>query len=85
MRHALTRAGKEPHVADRKHEGDKAKARIEEAKGKVREETGDLLGNEQMEAEGKGEKWKGKAKGAMADVREKADNAMDAAKDRMRR
>jgi uncharacterized protein YjbJ (UPF0337 family) len=72
-------------MADIKHEADKAKARMDEAKGKVREETGDVLGDERMEAEGKGEKWKGKAKGVIADAREKADNAMDSAKDRMRR
>ena len=72
-------------MADTKHQADKAKAKMEKAKGKLREETGDLLGNERMEAEGKGEKWKGKAKGAVADAREKADSALDAAKDRMRR
>jgi uncharacterized protein YjbJ (UPF0337 family) len=72
-------------MGDTKHEAEKARAKMEEAMGKVREEAGDLLDDERMEAEGKGEKWKGKAKGAVAGVREKADSAFDAAKDRVRR
>ena len=44
---------------------DKARHKGEELKGTVKEGLGKLTDNEKLEAEGKGEKWAGKAKGAV--------------------
>ena len=44
---------------------DKARHRGEELKGSVKEGWGKLTDNEKLEAEGKVEKWAGKAKGAV--------------------
>ena len=47
---------------------DKAQHKGEELKGIIKEGVGKLTGNDRLEAEGKGEKWAGKAKGAVDDV-----------------
>ena len=47
---------------------DKARHKGEEVKGSVKEGLGKLTDNERLEAEGKGEKWAGKAKGAVDDA-----------------
>lgn len=47
---------------------DKARHKGEELKGSVKEGLGKLTDNEKLEAEGKAEKWAGKAKGAVDDV-----------------
>ncbi len=47
---------------------DKARHKGEEVKGSVKEGWGKLTDNESLEAEGKGEKWAGKAKGAVDDA-----------------
>ena len=44
---------------------DKARHKGEELKGSVKEGWGKLTNNESLEAEGKAEKWTGKAKGAV--------------------
>ena len=43
----------------------KARHKGEELKGRVKEGWGKLTGNRTLEAEGKAEKWAGKAKGAV--------------------
>jgi uncharacterized protein YjbJ (UPF0337 family) len=48
--------------------GDKARHKGEELKGTVKEGLGKLTDNEKLEAEGKAEKWAGKAKGAVDDA-----------------
>ena len=54
--------------------GDKTKHAADEAAGKVKETTGKVTGNEDLEA-------KGHAQQAEADVKQAGDNAKDAAKD----
>ena len=54
--------------------GDKIKHAAEEAFGKVKETTGKVTGNENLEA-------KGQAEQAQADVKQTGDKAKDAAKD----
>ena len=44
---------------------DKTRHKGEELKGSVKEGWGKLTNNESLEAEGKGEKWAGKAKGTV--------------------
>lgn len=53
---------------------DKAKHRLEDAKGKIKEETGKAIGNEQMEHEGKLEQGK-------ANVKRSGEHVKDAAAD----
>jgi uncharacterized protein YjbJ (UPF0337 family) len=47
---------------------DKAQHKGEELKGAVKEGVGKVTNNHSLEAEGKGEKWAGKAKGAVDDA-----------------
>ena len=54
--------------------GDKTKHAADEAAGKVKETTGKITGNEDLEA-------KGHTQQAEADVKQAGDNAKDAAKD----
>ena len=54
--------------------GDKVKHAAEEAVGKVKEVTGKVTGNEELEA-------KGQAEQAEADVKQAADKAKDVGKD----
>lgn len=48
---------------------DKAEGKFHEAKGKVKEEAGDLTDNPKREAEGKAEKNSGKAQGRIGEVK----------------
>jgi uncharacterized protein YjbJ (UPF0337 family) len=52
---------------------DKVEAKTEQAKGKVKETAGSAVGNESLEAEGRGDQAKG-------DVREAGEKAKDAVK-----
>jgi uncharacterized protein YjbJ (UPF0337 family) len=58
---------------------DQAKGRLEEAKGKVKEVTGNLVGNDELELKGKLQKSGGKAQAAYGDLKE---NIKDAVKDK---
>lgn len=49
---------------------DQAKGHIEEAKGKVKEVTGGLVGNDNLERKGKVQKSGGKAQAAFGDLKE---------------
>jgi uncharacterized protein YjbJ (UPF0337 family) len=53
---------------------DKMKNKAEEAKGKAKEAGGDATGNEQMQAEGKGDQ-------ASADIKQAGEKVKDAFKD----
>jgi uncharacterized protein YjbJ (UPF0337 family) len=48
---------------------DKVKGKTKEAKGKVREVTGDLVGNEELETKGKIQKNLGKAQAKYGDAK----------------
>jgi uncharacterized protein YjbJ (UPF0337 family) len=49
---------------------DKAANKVTEVKGKAKEKTGQAIGNEQMEAEGKGDQVKGNLKQAGEKVKD---------------
>jgi uncharacterized protein YjbJ (UPF0337 family) len=51
---------------------DQVEGRYEEAKGKIKEVAGDVLGDELMEVKGKVQKNVGKAQAAIGDLKEKA-------------
>lgn len=55
-------------------DSDKVEAKTDQAKGKVKETVGHAVGNEKLEAEGRGDQAKG-------DVREAGEKAKDAVKD----
>jgi uncharacterized protein YjbJ (UPF0337 family) len=56
---------------------DKTKHEAEELKGTVKEHAGELIDNEQMEAEGKAEQVKARAKKVGDDLKETAQDARD--------
>ena len=58
--------------------GDKADNKGEELKGKVKEKTGQATGDDQMEAEGKGDQTGAKVKQAGENVKDAAKNVKDA-------
>lgn len=53
---------------------------LEQARGKVKEEVGDAIGNEQMEHEGKWDQAKGNVREGVGDLKEGLDDAVDDAK-----
>lgn len=55
-------------------DSDKVEAKTDQAKGKVKETVGHAVGNESLEAEGRGDQAKG-------DAREAGEKAKDAVKD----
>ena len=56
---------------------------IDKAKGKVEQAVGDLTGNKDLKKRGKADERAGKAKGFVADVKDKADNVVDTVKDKV--
>jgi len=57
---------------------DQAKRRLEEAKGKVKEVAGNLVGNDELELKGKLQKSGGKAQAAFGDLKENIKDASQA-------
>ncbi len=55
---------------------DQVKGRVTEAKGKIKEVTGKLVGNEKLEAKGKVEKIAGKAQATFGDVKKNVKDAI---------
>jgi uncharacterized protein YjbJ (UPF0337 family) len=55
---------------------DQAKGRLEEAKGKVKEVTGNLVGNDELELKGKLQKSGGQAQAAYGDLKENIKDAV---------
>ena len=55
---------------------DQIKGRANEAKGAIKEVTGDLVGNESLEAKGKVQKHLGKAQAAYGDIKADAKDAV---------
>jgi uncharacterized protein YjbJ (UPF0337 family) len=53
---------------------------VDKAKGKVKQAVGDLTGNKDLKKQGKADERAGKAKGYVADVKNKADDVVDKVK-----
>lgn len=62
-------------------DGDKISNAAEEAFGAAKEKTGELTGDEELEAEGRTEKAEAEIKQAGEHVKDAAEDAKDAAKD----
>jgi uncharacterized protein YjbJ (UPF0337 family) len=56
---------------------DQVKGRIDQAAGKIKEETGDLLDDKQMEQEGRVDKNLGKTQAEYGDAKEKVKDGID--------
>ena len=56
---------------------DKISNSAENLGGKAKEAAGDITGNDQLEAEGKGDQLKSKAKDAVENVKDKASEAVN--------
>lgn len=56
---------------------------VDKAKGKIKQAAGDLTGNKDLKKQGKADERAGKAKGFVADVKDKADNVVDTVKDKV--
>ena len=59
---------------------DKAAHQVEDLKGKAKEQTGKVTGNERLEGEGKGDQRSASMKGARDKARDAASDAKDAFK-----
>jgi uncharacterized protein YjbJ (UPF0337 family) len=62
--------------------GDKVKGVANQVGGKIKEETGEMLGNKQMESEGAAQKVKGKVQQSVGDAKSKIKDAADAVADK---
>ncbi len=58
---------------------DQVKGRVEQAKGAVKETTGKVVGNPDLEAKGTVDKVSGKVQAAYGDAKEKVKGAIDKA------
>lgn len=56
---------------------------IDKAKGKAKQAAGDLTGDKDLEREGKRDELVGKAKGLIGDLKDKAEDGMDAVKEKI--
>jgi uncharacterized protein YjbJ (UPF0337 family) len=56
---------------------DQIKGKAEKAKGYVKEKTGELIGNENLEAEGAAERTAGKARETLGKAKDKAKDVVD--------
>jgi len=56
---------------------------VDKAKGKIKQAAGDLTGNKDLKKQGKADERAGKAKGVVADVKDKADNVVDTVKEKV--
>ena len=55
---------------------------LDKAKGRAKQAAGDLTGDDELRTEGKVDEKAGEAKGFLGDLKEKADDAVDAVKDK---
>jgi uncharacterized protein YjbJ (UPF0337 family) len=60
-----------------------ADSKFDQAKGKVKQAAGDLTGDDDLRREGKVDHASGTAKGKLEDVKDKAEYAIDAVKDKL--
>ena len=58
---------------------------LEQARGTLKENVGDAIGNEQMENEGKWDQAKGNVREGVGDLKEGLDDAVDKTKDEWNR
>ncbi len=58
---------------------DQVKGRVEEAKGSIKETTGKVVGNPNLQGEGTVDKAAGKAQATYGDAKEKVKSAVDKA------
>ena len=58
-------------------------SKLDQAKGKVKQAAGDLTGNDDLKREGKVDEASGNAKAKLEDVKDKAEDAVDAVKDKL--
>jgi len=56
---------------------DEIKGKVEKAKGYVKEKTGELTGNEKLEAEGSAERLAGKARETLGKAKDKVKDTVD--------
>ena len=63
---------------------DEIKGKAEKAKGYVKEEIGEAIGNPDLEAEGRGERTAGKVREAYGKAKEKVEKAADDLRDKTR-
>jgi uncharacterized protein YjbJ (UPF0337 family) len=56
---------------------------VDKAKGKIKQAVGDLTGNKDLKKHGKADERAAKAKGFVADAKDKADNVVDNVKDKV--
>lgn len=54
--------------------------RMDEFKGRTKEATGDLTGNEELQREGQADQASGKVKQAMENIKDKAEDLVDKAR-----
>jgi uncharacterized protein YjbJ (UPF0337 family) len=59
-------------------------ANTDDLKGRAKEAIGDLTDNEELEREGKTDRAAGKVKETLGGLKDKADDAVDAVKDKLR-
>lgn len=59
--------------------------KIDQAKGRVKQATGDLTDDDRLKREGKLDEVSGKVKGAFEDLKDRAEGAVDAVKGKMDR
>jgi uncharacterized protein YjbJ (UPF0337 family) len=58
-------------------------SKLDQAKGRVKQAAGDITGDDHLEREGKVDEAAGSAKGKLEDVKDKAEDAVDAARDKL--
>jgi uncharacterized protein YjbJ (UPF0337 family) len=56
---------------------------LDQMKGRVKEAAGDLTGNKDLQREGKTDRAAGRVKEGIEEIKEKAENTVDALKDRV--
>ncbi len=56
---------------------DQVKGRAEDIKGKVKEATGNVVGNERLQSEGQADQVKGKAQAGYGDAKENVKDGID--------
>ena len=56
---------------------------IDKVKGRAKQAAGDLTDNDELRNEGRTDETAGKAKSIVNDIKDKADDAVDAVKDRV--
>jgi uncharacterized protein YjbJ (UPF0337 family) len=57
----------------------------DQAKGRIKQAVGDLTGNRDLKREGKSDERAGKAKQAVSNIKDKADNLIDSARAKAKR